>query len=122
MSGYYLTSGDRAYIAGVIKQEVEKAVGRAVPALRTHRSSVVRRVDALGRVVIDKGARTMMGLVEGSGLLQTVVTDADGRLRGILLEPLDYVASPDQRPEYTEALQRLMRTTPGPDLPRRNMD
>lgn len=69
---------------------------------------VTRPVDDLGRVTVAKEYRQLMGLRPGDQLLHTLVVDGEtGRVRGVLLQPTEWVTDPASAPLLRDALQQL---------------
>lgn len=69
---------------------------------------VPRALDDLGRLVIAKEFRDLMGARPGDQLLHTLVVDeTTGRLRGVLLQPMEWVIDPTSAPMLDDALRQL---------------
>lgn len=73
--------------------------------LSLSRLGVSRRIDRLGRFVIPKEIRDLAGLDIGDYLFVSAVTDKEGKLRGILLEPIDWLHG--HFPHFDEALSQM---------------
>lgn len=69
---------------------------------------VLRTLDELGRLTIAKEYRDVMCVRPGTQLLHTLVVDGEtGRVRGVLLQPTEWVTDPASAPLLRDALQQL---------------
>lgn len=88
------------------------------PVSKSYRTGIVRNMDQLGRVVLAKDFCRMSGIVPETPLMQTLIVDANtGRVRGLLLEPVAWIAGAQEGPTYNEAIARTLHVTAtGPDM------
>lgn len=85
---------------------------------KTLRTGIIRSIDNLGRLVIAKGYRRLGGFEDGTAFMQTALVDQEtGRLRGILLEPVEWIAGGEKGPEFSKAVARALQVnSEGPEV------
>lgn len=75
---------------------------------RTYRTGIVRKIDNHGRIVLSKEQLEWCHLDPGQRVMMSVVVDKNGKVRGILCEPMAWVADPSQVPTFDEVVARIM--------------
>lgn len=83
---------------------------------QTLRTGLIRNLDELGRVVLAMEFRRTGNINPGDAVMQTMLVDREtGRIRGVLLEPLAWVVTPETAPMLQDLLQVLQPVAEGPD-------
>lgn len=75
---------------------------------RTYRTGIVRKIDSHGRVVLSKEQLEWCQLAPGARVMMSVVVDRYGKVRGILCEPMAWVADSSSAPTFDEVIARIM--------------